>query len=694
MENSSLATSKTSTGSPEPDRNEQLATILTKLRQNPILAHDVIFKHRHPNATPDFHKQMIVDFWSDQEFVGTEAFREGAKSTVAEEGITLMALFAVNRFSLIIGSNYDRACDRLAAIKHEIETNEVIQELWGDQRGAVWNEGEIVLKNGVKIMALGARMKFRGVKHYDQRPDFVLVDDLEDEENTNTEDKRERLAKWVSRVVWPACSFARKRIIGTPLHPNSWLECMRKMAGWLFRVFPIVIPAVVDASQWEKAQWEDRYPLEWCRKRMDQMTREGDLQGFVQEYLCRSEDPSLKPFAERHIVAATALPPNLASLVICDPARTVGAKSARTGYVVVSWMGTTLNVRHAFGSYDMPAKIIETLFTLDEAFKPTWIAVEKDGLEQFIMQPLRHEQARRGVILPIKAMNAPREQSKDAFIRGLQPFFEASEIRMCGPFPELREEILNFPTGLKDILNALAYAPRLRAGKPVYEDFSFAHVAPDELKPHAATSAYLVINCEPQFTTGVLAQYVNKSLRVFGDWVKEGSPDDALESLLTEAYQCAGGKPIKFFAPQEQFDQFNNFGLPRAQRRLKIAEIVRGPNGYASMGALTNSLRNRAAIQPAFLVSPACRWTINGLAQGYAYKLDKSGVLSQEPEPGYYATAIRGLESFAKWLTVRVEDTAGEQGRVNYLQTPDGRRYMSARPNGGTNEGRDYKRSV
>ena len=70
-------------------------------------------------------------------------------------------------------------------------------------------EGEVVLANGIKIQALGAGMKFRGVKHNNNRPSFVLIDDLEDEDNTNTEEKRTRLARWVSRVLLPACRRAR-----------------------------------------------------------------------------------------------------------------------------------------------------------------------------------------------------------------------------------------------------------------------------------------------------------------------------------------------------------------------------------------------------------------------------------------------------------------------------------------------------
>lgn len=679
---------------PEEKPEDAKAQIIAKFKANPALAHAVVYGKNHTHATPEFHHTIISDFWSDEEFVLTEAFREGAKSTVAEEGIGLLAGMDVEPFILIVGANYDRAVDRLTAIKHQIETNEIYVSIFGDQRAAVWNEGEVVLANGVKIQALGAGMKFRGVKHNNNRPSFVLIDDLEDEDNTNTPEKRQRLSRWVSRVLLPACRRARKRVVGTPIDPNCWLETMRKVSGWRTRVFPIVIPATVDPQSWERSQWPDRYPLDYIRKIRDEYERNGDLQGFVQEYLCRSEDEALKPFKESHIIPAPIAPSWAPSLVICDPARTSNAgRSARTGYSVCSWIGAKLYIRYAAGGYHQPNEIINELFKLDDIYKPTWVGVEKDGLEDFLMQPLRTKQTERGIILPLWPLNAPRDKNKTAFIKGLHPFFEARDILMCGEFPELRQEILNFPTGLNDIFNTIAYALRMRAGKPVYEDFGLNHVAPDTLRPHSAAGLWLIVNAEPGYTTGVLVQFVNRAMRVFADWVKEGGVEDALEQIIPEALQAAGGKPMKFFAPGEQFDQFNNLGLPQAARRLRIKDMMRGPLADTTVGALTTLVRASTMLQPAFMCSPEARWTINGMAQGYARGLDKSGVLSPLPTPGYYATLLRGLESFAKWLTVRVEDTAEGQA-ANFAYTPDGRRYMSARAGGGTNEGRDYKRSI
>ena len=91
----------------------------------------------------------------------------------------------------LIGSNSDRANDRLRAIKHELETNELLVELYGDLRGPVWNEGRTVLANGVCIQAFGRGQALRGVKYHDARPDLCFVDDVEEEEHVRSPEARQ-----------------------------------------------------------------------------------------------------------------------------------------------------------------------------------------------------------------------------------------------------------------------------------------------------------------------------------------------------------------------------------------------------------------------------------------------------------------------------------------------------------------------
>ena len=65
-------------------------------------------------------------------------FRGGAKSTIAEEGITLKGAFREYRNCLVIGENYDRAASRLAAIRRELEMNELLLQAFGELRGDTW----------------------------------------------------------------------------------------------------------------------------------------------------------------------------------------------------------------------------------------------------------------------------------------------------------------------------------------------------------------------------------------------------------------------------------------------------------------------------------------------------------------------------------------------------------------------------
>lgn len=647
--------------------------ILTRLVASPRLCHAVLFAHRHPQKTPPFHNEIIDLWWSDDPAVMIEAFRGGAKSTLSEEAVCAQALLKFFKYALIIGNSYDRAVERLNSIKHELETNDHIIEIFGEQQGGTWNEGEIILKNGVKIQAFGARQSLRGAKHWDQRPDVLFVDDLEDEENAGTKEARAKLSRWFFGSVIPACEpLAKKRVVGTPLNPESLLEILRKASGWTCRVYPIVSPAVSDYERWDVANWPARFPLDAVRSTRDDMEKVGELGIFVQEYLCQSEEAALKPFQTRHVVPAPQIPEWAPVIVICDPARSVNIRtSARTGYIAVSWFGAKLYVRAAYGAFHRPDEIVAELFKLDQTFSPIQVAVEEDGLAEFLMQPLRSHMLSTGQVIPLKALRAPRERSKAQFIMGLQPFFEAQDILMCGDFPDLKTELLAFPTGRNDVINALAYAPRLRAGKAVYEDFGLSHVAPD-LRVQTLQPAYLCVSARASHTTAVLAQFLNGCVRVFADWVKEGSPTEALEVILPEA-TIAAAKKLTLVAPLAQFNAYTNAGLPTALRRLNIT-ATKGPDH--GLGSLQPFLRRQTAHQPAFLVDRRARWTINALAGGYSRSLDRSGILTDDPDEGYYRTLMEGLESFGKWLTAQT--AALETDGAAYAYTRDGRRYMTS----------------
>ena len=650
--------------------------IVGNLVKDRIAAHAFFFPHRHKARTPEFHYDIIRLWHSPVPRVVTEAFRDAAKSTIMEEVFILKACFREFRNGIIVGPSYDRALERLAAIKHEFEQNEAIHEIFGFLKGAVWTENRIELSNGVVIRSYGAGQSLRGSKHLDARPDFCLIDDLEDEDTVLTPDSRQKTLRWLYRTLIPALAKdAKIRFIGNRLDPEAVIVQVANDQEWVSQRFPIMYldepgieSPVLPAGKW-MASWPAMFPIEWIIKTRSEYQRRGLLSDFNCEYMCEAETPEEKPFKAEMIRIVPRLRVWEATWAMYDPARTVHAKSATTGKAVWSWIGNRLVVWDGFAKQLLPDEIIADLFKTDDEFRPVMIGVEETGLSEWINQPLRHEQAKRGHLLPVKAVNAPK--GKLDFIRGLEPFFKAGEVEFACDIPELRHQLISFPTGKIDFPNALAYALRMRPGSPIYDEFSSQNVVPEILKD-ARHKIYLAIGATGSYVTGVLLQYID-GLRIIADWIEEGPPDQSVQRLLQTANLEAMRQVVPMGAPVH-FDKWHNVGLRQAMVRIPV-ELQLGGNLERGRVELRNLFRRQTRGIPAITISHEARWSLNGFAGGYARAVKKGGVLGDEAEPGIYRTLIESIESFCAMLQFRTEE---DDESLNYRYSESGRKYLSA----------------
>jgi hypothetical protein len=143
---------------------------------------------------------MIELYWSGAGKVAILAFRNAAKSTKLEQALVLGGLTQRFNYGVILCATVERAVERLRSVKYELETNGVIDELFGDMRGDVWQQSRIILKNNICIDAIGCGQSVRGMKFLSYRPDFVFADDIEELspylDNVSTPERREDLSRW------------------------------------------------------------------------------------------------------------------------------------------------------------------------------------------------------------------------------------------------------------------------------------------------------------------------------------------------------------------------------------------------------------------------------------------------------------------------------------------------------------------
>ncbi|HEX8838268.1 MAG TPA: hypothetical protein VF748_15100 [Candidatus Acidoferrum sp.] len=661
--------------------------LFTEFYRNRRLAHEVLFRHRHALKTPDFHHEMQDAFHGPEPQVVIEGFRDAAKSTVAEEAFVLGALFEEFRYGVIVGPSHPRAKERLAAIANEFVINDAILQLFGPMPTEHWGADRIILANGVCIQAFGSGMSMRGMRYLEARPTFALIDDLEDEESVKTPELREATFFWLYKTFLPALAKGpagelgyRVRFMGNRLDRDAVIARVAKDKAWKHYRFPIMVqddppPAGIGVERFDlptgfwRSLWPSKFSLEDIAAKRSEYERLGILHAFDCEYMCEADNPESHIFREGDAKTVAHVRTWQATYAAYDPARTVGASSAMTGVAVFSWISSRLIVWRGDAQLWLPDQIIDDIFATDENFAPVAIGVEATGLEEFIMQPLRHKALQRRQMLPLQRLVPPR--GKDTFIRGLQPFFKSGEVEFVDVSPEARGQLSSFPTGRKDFPNALAYALLMRPGLPIY-DFGRAHVEP-ELTRYPNHPWYLAVNATNSYTTAVLLQVIDGQIRIYADWIREGPPGDTLSDISSEARLDAGGRVRLVVPPAGHSDIV---GLRSAVRTIQSDPRTGGQiqRGRDTIRDLLAKRRRDAAM---LTVQYGARWTLNALSGGFAFGVDKRGQLGHEPVDNEYKVLVEGLESFASALggLQSAEDTP----RIAYGD--DGRPYKTIRAN-------------
>jgi len=658
--------------------------LVSRLAGNRPLAHALFFKDRHANEDAAFHHQMEISWASDIPNVLDMAFRGSAKSTKAEEAITLEAAFQRCRNVLILGESEERAAERLAAIKHNIEYNEELNAVFNISPGDPWQSTRACTSTGVMLQAYGRGQSLRGVKHLDHRPDLIFLDDIEDKESVATPEARRKTLAWFTSTVMPTLSpGGRMRMAATPLHPEALAPTLaRADKSWVTHVSPIIYKD--EAGEWA-ASWPSRFPVSVALKLQADMAELGRGEDFVQEYLCQATDPGSQTFTSemiRIVPRARSWHPIYA---IYDPARTTNKSSATTGKAVCSWIGGKLVVWESSAQKWMPDEIISDIFTTAEIYNPTVVGVEEDGLNEWMLQPLRRESITRGVVLPLRALQAPR--GKLDFIRGLQPYFRAGEVEFAQDMPDLRSQLLGFPNGYIDAPNALAYMLRLGLGVPIYDNFREEHIADVGRAAKNSAPYYLLLQTNSQATTASLVQFTGGRLVILWDEIVEADAGSCLTDILkdaklalaelfspsrsaslTGAERGASPPAFRLVAPPEHFDGYSIHGL-RAAARTSKCSVLRGGDPGAGREEIRRLLRVSSHGRASVSVAPGASWTARAFAGGYARDADK-----QEPQRNTYALLMEALESFVSLTRQGVELDSD----INYEYTSDGRRYISA----------------
>jgi hypothetical protein len=198
--------------------------------------------------------QHFVDVRSE-EYVCDEAPRGHAKTAIKCFLIPIFqALEEPQTFQhyLNVQSTGTKAMSINVSIKEELETNELIYRIYGNQIGRRWTDQQFVTKAGVIFTAIGAGQSLRGINYRNTRPDYIIVDDLYDEEDINNPESTLKKNQW----FWGSLYYARAKsrrcsihVQGTAINDEDILEKLKHQDRWKCQTFQAIENYETPAAQ-------------------------------------------------------------------------------------------------------------------------------------------------------------------------------------------------------------------------------------------------------------------------------------------------------------------------------------------------------------------------------------------------------------------------------------------------------------
>jgi predicted phage terminase large subunit-like protein len=452
-------------------------------------------RYDNPKPTPAFHKELWKFCCSDHPRVAIAAPRGHAKSTAVTHAYVLAEiLFRGSDFVVIISATEKQAIRFLNDIKRELSENKALIDLFKVSPVFIKDsEKEIIIEMGhdkvqACITVLGAgggSGAIRGAKWNNKRPNLIVCDDIETDEEVSSDARREKMISWLYEAVLPSLSdYGKVRIVGTILHFDSLLErLMPPTTGDMSKYTVekgLMQYSTVSDPDWLSVKFrahsgfddfsEILWPEKFSKERL-QMVRKGYSEqgfpeGYSQEYLNYPIDEATSFFRREDLVAMDPndyiLPKTYYGAI--DLAISTEDKRAYTVIVIGGMdergiLHIVEVIRKRIEADEIINEMLDAQMRYDRQGGLVQFAVEKGAIEKAIGPSLRAEMLRRNVFMNLWIQTPDADKKFRA--RSIQARMRQGGVRIDKEatwYATFEDEVLKFDKGqYKDQVDAMAW---------------------------------------------------------------------------------------------------------------------------------------------------------------------------------------------------------------------------------------------
>lgn len=350
---------------------------------------------------------------------------------------------------VLVSKSEDLAIQLLSDLQAELEFNELYKSDFGQQvKQGDWKEGKFKTADGCMFIAVGRGQTPRGIKNAGNRPDFIVIDDLDDDELIRNSKRVGLALDWCLSALIGAMTAGRGRfvMVGNRIGKDSVLSRMAERP----KVYHTIVNAVDKRGV---PSWKEHYSIDEFAKLREFM---GERR-FQKEYM-NNPIAEGSVFLQKHIRYGKMLPLKDYGSLVCytDPS----FKSSTTAdFKATMLVGKTksgeFHVLKAFVEQTSVTDMVKWHYYIHDWIKgvvPVMYYMESNFIQDLILDEFRKTGADIGFQIPVRG-DSRKKPDKFFRIEALQPLFERGLILLnvdeknSTGIMQLEEQLLMFEKG-------------------------------------------------------------------------------------------------------------------------------------------------------------------------------------------------------------------------------------------------------
>jgi len=352
---------------------------------------------------------------------------------------------------VLVSKSEDMAIRLLSDLQAELQYNQAFIADFGPQvKSGSWAEGEFHTEDGCLFVALGRGQSPRGLKDRGKRPDYIVIDDIDDDELIRNPRRVGDALEWALTALAGTMAMGRGRfvMVGNRIGKDSILSRFAERPG----VFHTTVNALDKKGM---PSWGENYTPDEIRKMREFI---GERR-FQKEYMNNPVNEGAV-FQKKHIRYGPILDLKLYKTLVCytDPSF---KSSATADYKATMLVGKTkegaFHVIRAFAGQTSVTQMVAWHYSIMDFVSgrvPVLYYMEANFMQDLLLDEFKTVGNITGQQIPIRG-DQRAKPDKFARVEAMSPLFERGLVllnqkeRDSPGMITLEEQLLMFEKGSK-----------------------------------------------------------------------------------------------------------------------------------------------------------------------------------------------------------------------------------------------------